>query len=196
MRKESKPYLIILDKDFEVATHMLTEKDLSRQINNSHNLLLRVYFKQYGLTNKNIWKQVVETKNDVLDKAFPNWPFKKYPLTPPKCKIPEFKFTKLCLNNFKYVLEYGVALCNEYQSRYNKKHVKRDMFVWIEDNIPNLPYSSGYVPQYPILSIPIRFRKIDYTTSARLLYKSIVEEPMKEYSKVDVPDFFNLKDIF
>jgi hypothetical protein len=194
MRKESRPYLIILDKNFEIAVHMLTEKDLSRQINNAHNLLLRVYFKQYGLVNKNVWKHIVDTNNDILDKAFPNWPLKKFPLTPPKCKIQEFKFTKLCRNNFSYVLEYALALCNEYQHRYNKKHVKYIIFDWINNNFPNLPYANGHVCQYPILSIPIRFRKIDYTTSARLLYKAIVEDPMEEYLKVDIPDFFNLKD--
>ena len=193
MRFESKPFLIILDEDLETATGLLTEKDLSRQIVNAHKLLLRVYFKQYGLTNANVWKHVVNTKNSILDKAFPGWPNSKYPTLPPKCKVLEFKFTKLCLNNFKYILQYAVYLCNEYERRYNKKHIKFDTFIWIEDNLPPLPYSATYKSIYPILSIPIRFRQKDYVTSARNLYKAIIENPMEEYTKVDVPDFFNLK---
>jgi len=196
MRFETKPFLIILDEDLETAAHMLTEKDLGRQIVNAHKLLLRVYFKQYGLTNANVWKQVVNTKNSVLDKAFPGWPNSRYPALPPKCKILEFKFTKLCLNNFNYVLQYAVLLCNEYEKRYHKKHVKLETFQWIGDNLPPLPYSSTYKAKYPILTIPIRFREKDYITSARNLYKAIIEKPMEEYNKVDVPDFFNLKDIF
>ena len=194
MRFESKPYLIILDEDLEVAAHMLTEKDLSRQITNAYKLLLRVYFKKYGLTNANVWKHVVETHNDILDKAFPNWPCKKYPILPPKCKLIEFKFVKLCLNNFNYVLQYALYLCQEYNKRFSKKHVKYDTFIWINDNLPSLPYSNSYISKYPILSIPIRYRQKDYVTSARNLYKEIIVDPMQEYNKVDVPDFFNLKD--
>jgi hypothetical protein len=194
MRFESKPFLIILDEDLETAARMLTEKDLSRQIVNAYKLLIGVYFKQYGLTNVNVWKHVVNTKNSILDKAFPGWPSSKYPALPPKYKKLEFKFTKLCLNNFKYVLLYAVLLCNEYERRYNKKHVKYDYFIWIEDNLPHLPYSATYTPKYPVLTIPIRFRQKDYVTSARNLYKAIIEKPMEEYNKVDVPDFFNLKD--
>lgn len=196
MRFESRPYLIILDEDLENAAHMLSEKDLSRQITNCFKLLMRVYFKKYGLTNVNIWKHVVETKNDILDKAFPNWPLKKYLVQPPKCKMVEFKFVKLCLNNFKYVLEYAILLCNEYKNRYNKTHPKYVIFMWISDNLPSLVYSTTYKPVYPILSIPIRFRKINYVTSARNLYKELIQNPMEEYTKADVPDFFNLKDTF
>lgn len=194
MRFETKPFLIILDEDLETAVTLVTEKDLGRQIVNAHKLLLRVYFKQYCLTNVNVWKQVVKTRHSILDKAFPGWPNIKYPPLPPKCKIIEFKFTKLCLNNFKYVLQYAILLCNEYQRRYNKKHVKLDTFSWIEDNLPLLPYSETYKSKYPILSIPIRFREKDYVTSARNLYKAVIENPIEEYNKVDVPDFFKLKD--
>lgn len=194
MKKEGKPNLIILDKDFEVAVHMLTEKDLSRQITNAHNLLLKVYFKHYGLTNKNVWKSVIETHNDILDRAFPNWPISKYPIQPPKVKVNEFKFVKLCLNNFNYILKYAFTLCNEYQKRYNKKHIKYQIFYWISNNLPKLSFSNTYIPEYPILTIPIRFRKKDYTTTARRYYISIVEDPMEEYKKVDIPDFFNIKD--
>ena len=195
MKREAKPQLIILDQDLELAVQMLTEKDLSRQITNSYNLLLRVYFKQYGLTNSNVWKHVVESKHDILYKALPNWPMTKYPKTPPKCRQIEFKFVKLCLNNYKFVLDYGLLLCNEFHRRYKKRHVKLPVFTWISDNLPNLSIAENYTPQYPILSIPVRFRKIDYVTSARLLYKTIVENPMDEYLKVDVPDFFKLKDL-
>lgn len=195
MKRETRPHLIILDNDLENAVKMLTEKDLSRQITNAHNLLLCVYFKQYGLTNVKVWEHIVETKNDILDKAFPNWPQITYPKRAPKCKKIEFKFTKLCLNNFKFVLQYGLHLCDEYQRRYNKQHVKNKIFIWISEHLPKLVYSDGYKSTYPILSIPIRFRKIDYITSARLLYKTIVEDPMQEYIKTDVPDFFALTDI-
>jgi hypothetical protein len=193
MKHESRPFLIILDKDFEVASKMLTEKDLSRQIVNSYKLLLRVYFKRYGLTNLNVWKHILETHDEILDKAFPNWPTKKYPVQPPKCKIVEFRYIKLCLNNFNYVLQYALSLCTEYTRRFHKKHVKHDVFIWISNNLPPLQYSPTYVTEYPILSIPIKYRKTDYITSAQILYKSMIENPLEEYNKVDVPDFFNIK---
>lgn len=195
MKREGKPSLIILDKDFEKAARMLTEKDLSRQIINAHNLLLRVYFKRYGLCNANIWKNVLDTNNDILYKAFPNWPVKFYPVKPPKSRVQEFKFVKLCLNNFKYVLDYAFALCDEYEYRFKKPHTKIKIFDWIQNNLLEMPYAENYSISYPILTIPIRFRKTNYFISAQNLYKSIVENPLDEYNKVDVPDFFNLKDI-
>lgn len=192
MRKPSRPYLIILDNDLELAAHMLTEKDLRRQINMAYNLLIYIYFKRSGLSNNNVWKYVVEHNFDLVQKMLPDWPILKYPILPPKCKKIEYKFIKLCLNHFNYVLQYAQCMCNEFEKRYNKKHIKSILFTWINNHLPDLPEVDNYTVRYPIRSIPIFFRKETYVLSAINLYKSMIEDPMKEYNKVDVPDFFNL----
>lgn len=190
----NKPNLIILDSDLSTAVKYLSDTDLRRQINSAYHLLIFVYFERYGLKKKKVYQYLVKENHEIIKRAFPNWPLSNYLEAPPKVKIKEYKFIKCCSNHFNYILEYADLMCDEFNYRFGKYHPKRKLLDWIESNKIELPSvnNSNYSVQYPICSIPAKFRKVDYVTSARNLYRKLIEDPISEYNKVSVPDWFEL----
>lgn len=190
----NKPNLIILDSDLSIAVTYLSDVDIRRQINSAYHLLIMVYFERHGLKKKKIYQYLVKEGRPIIKQAFPCWPLTNYLEAPPKVKNKEYKFIKCCGNHFEYVLEYANLMCEEFHRRFGKHHPKQRLLEWIESNKLDLPsvHQDKYVVQYPITSIPIKFRRVDYITSARYLYTKLIEDPISEYNKVSVPDWFDL----
>lgn len=43
------------------------------------------------------------------------------------------------VNNFLWLIELGIALCDEYQFRYHKEHYSLKGILWCKNNVPELP---------------------------------------------------------
>lgn len=195
MRPERNPHLIILDYDLENAVKLLPEKEIIRQLNASYILLLCIFLKFKGIANKNIYKMMVAKNHELLQTIYRDFPHSSIPKAIPNYKPKEFKWMKMCGNHYDLVADYALSLLEEYSNRFNKNHAKNKDIKWFIENKPKLPYVSNpnYKFFYPVNTLPRLFRKSsDYVACSRLFFKEYVTNPLEEYKKVSVPDFFDL----
>lgn len=48
-------------------------------------------------------------------------------------------WTNASINNYKWLIEHGKAICKEYEFRFNKEHKSKDIFYAFEEPIKDLP---------------------------------------------------------
>jgi len=84
--------------------------------------------------NKHIVKMPLETAQ-MLCAAYPDGiaPYKKTHYNHP-CTV----WARTCIENFNWLVEHGIALCQEYTYRYGRRHKCQDVIEWCRDNPPNL----------------------------------------------------------
>ena len=84
--------------------------------------------------DKHCVKMPLETAQ-MLCSAYPDGiaPYKKTHYNHP-CTV----WTRVCIENFNWLIEHGIALCEEYTYRYNRRHKCQDVIEWCRDNPPNL----------------------------------------------------------
>lgn len=85
--------------------------------------------------NKHVVKMPLETAQ-MLCAAYPDGvaPYKKTHYNHP-CTI----WARECIENFDWLIQHGIALCEEYTFRYNRRHKCQDIIEWCRDNPPELP---------------------------------------------------------
>lgn len=87
--------------------------------------------------DKHVLKMLVET-GQLLSSA--HWmtgseaPYKKTHVNHP-CAI----WTRESIDNYNWLCEMGMFLCEEYTSRYHKTHKTSSVIWWLRENKPNLP---------------------------------------------------------
>ena len=88
--------------------------------------------------NKHCVKMPLETAQ-MLCAAYPDGvaPYKKTHYNHP-CTV----WARTCIENFNWLVEHGIALCQEYTHRYGRRHKCQDVIEWCRDNPPAL-YSLG-----------------------------------------------------
>ena len=62
-------------------------------------------------------------------------PYKKISNMGHGCRV----WSEKSLQNFYWLCDLGLALCDEYQNRYGKRHYCKNVIQWCEDNIRELP---------------------------------------------------------
>lgn len=72
------------------------------------------------------------------------------------------------LENFQWLVEHGIALCIEYNYRYEKSHFCLDFIKWCSENPPNI--EGGWTN--PFLAMPEEHKSEDYVNSYRSYYKT------------------------
>ena len=84
--------------------------------------------------DKHIVKMPLETAQ-MLCAAYPDGiaPYKKTHYNHP-CTV----WARTCIENFNWLVEHGIALCEEYTHRYGRRHKCQDVIEWCRDNPPNL----------------------------------------------------------
>ena len=85
--------------------------------------------------NKHVIKMILETAQ-LLSAAHPSdvAPYKHTHVNHP-CS----KWTRASLDNYRWLVEHGIALCSEYTNRYNKSHKTETVMKWLRANEPDLP---------------------------------------------------------
>lgn len=88
--------------------------------------------------DKHVVKMPLETAQ-ILCSAFPNGkaPYKRTHFNHP-CSIWARKSKK----NFEWLIEHGLALCEEYTFRYGKDHKSRKVILWCSKNKKKLKFAS------------------------------------------------------
>ena len=84
--------------------------------------------------NKHVVKMPLETAQ-MLCAAYPDGvaPYKKT-----HYNHPSTVWARTCIENFNWLVEHGIALCQEYTHRYDRRHKCQDVIEWCRDNPPNL----------------------------------------------------------
>ena len=69
---------------------------------------------------------------------------------------PSAIWTRHSLSNYNYVVDLGLALCDELEFRYGTANQKcRETLIWLRDNKPNIP-DIGFT--YPLLAMDEKFK--------------------------------------
>lgn len=71
------------------------------------------------------------------------------------------------INNYKWLCELGIELCNEYTYRYGKTHKCQQYIIDLEKKPPELPMVNMTMP--PIVT-PDIYKKYDIITAYRYYY--------------------------
>lgn len=87
--------------------------------------------------DKHVVKLILESAQ-MLCSVFPagQAPYKRTHYSHP-CSI----WARTSKQNYEWLINYGLALCNEYTYRYNKTHKSMAVIQWCRDNMPMLPDS-------------------------------------------------------
>lgn len=65
-------------------------------------------------------------------------------------------WTRTSTSNYEWLAAHGLALCEEYTKRYNKRHKSEDVLLWCAQNIPN------NVPNGPLTPFAIAIKDKSY----------------------------------
>lgn len=85
---------------------------------------------------------------------------KNHPLT---------KWASECVENYNYIINYGVNLCYEYTYRYGKTHKTENILYWLQQNQPqNIPSLGNITKHY--LAMPPEYRCDDSVNAYRHYY--------------------------
>lgn len=55
------------------------------------------------------------------------------------CNHPCSKWVRASLSNYKWLVQLGLALCQEYTFRYRRVHKTERHLRWLEENLPDIP---------------------------------------------------------
>jgi hypothetical protein len=78
------------------------------------------------------------------------------PWRPTHRNHPSAIWTRETIQNYSYVVLLGLALCDEFEHRFGKKHqVTREVLDWLSNNLPNLP-DKKFTP--PLLAMDDKFK--------------------------------------
>lgn len=71
------------------------------------------------------------------------------------------------VDNYKWLCDLGVSLCDEYTLRYGKVHKTQAIIEWLVDNVPNIPD----VPMTPFAqAMPDEYKSKDAVQAYRNYY--------------------------
>lgn len=154
--------IFVLDKDPKIAAHYHCNKHVVKMIVETCQLLTTAYYVSYKLTDKN---ELSDPKEVAKFKDYFEFPFEPYKVT--HLHHPCTKWVCKRINNFDWLCKLGLALCNEYEIRYNKVHACKSMITWMKDNTPELP--CGYRTKFA-LAVPNEFKTMDPIEAYRSYY--------------------------
>jgi hypothetical protein len=94
--------------------------------------------------------------------------------------------------NYEYLCEIGLALCEEYTHRYGKIHKSEAIIEWCANNVPMLPRDVGSTK--PAMAMPDEY-KVGYSVvkSYRNYYNG-AKADFAKWTKRETPEWFNKKE--
>lgn len=116
------------------------------------------------LCDKHVVKMIVETAQ-MLCSAHPAG---AAPYRRTHAKHPCTLWTAASMQNYMWLIDHGIALCEEYTKRYGKRHKSQDVIEWCRDNAPPL-LSLGLTPFAQ--AMPDQYRDPDPVTAYRNYYQ-------------------------
>lgn len=100
---------------------------------------------------------------------------------------PLTQWAKSSVKAYRYVVNYGLALCKEYTYRYGKVHKSQAVLLWLKKHEPDLP------------NTPVRFRIVvkpdciipDSAVESYRQYMRVHKRAIATWTKRPVPDWYS-----
>ena len=80
---------------------------------------------------------------------------------------PSTKWTRESIHHYRWLVQHGLEICNEFIKRYGKRHKTQDVLEWCRDNEPNIP-DAGFTP--PPQCMPDEFKQEDTIKAYKRFY--------------------------
>lgn len=136
--------IFVLDKNPQVAAKMHNDKHVVKMILETAQLLCGVHH----MSNPT---STLEVPYKLSHKNHP-------------CSI----WVRECIENYIWLCDLGLSLCEEYTYRYGKRHKSQDVIEWCMTNIPNLKENGDVTPF--ALAMPNECKVNTAVDSYRLYY--------------------------
>jgi hypothetical protein len=92
-----------------------------------------------------------------------------------------------CVENYIWLCDLALELCDEYSYRYGKVHKSKKIIEWCLMNIPNLRENGDITPF--ALAMPEQYKKTDAVAAYRLYYIN-EKSHLAEWKNREVPYWF------
>ncbi|ADL12737.1 pyrimidine dimer DNA glycosylase/endonuclease V [Acetohalobium arabaticum] len=98
------------------------------------------------------------------------------------------KWVRNSIENYRWLVRLGLALCKEYTYRYNRTHKTEEKLKWLRDNEPNLPdkEKTDFV-----LVMPDKYKCEDPVEAYRTYYRQ-EKEDIAAWKNRPIPDWFKI----
>ena len=136
--------IFVLDENPQVAAQMHNDKHVVKMILETAQLLCGVH-------------------HMIDPTSTPQVPYKLSHKNHP-CSI----WARDCIENYTWLCDLGIALCDEYRHRYGKRHKSLDVIEWALFHRPNLPTNGDITPF--ALAMPDECKVNTVVESYRLYY--------------------------
>jgi hypothetical protein len=93
-----------------------------------------------------------------------------------------------CMENYVWLCDLGIELCEEYTYRYGKRHKSQDIIEWCMINLPNIEEKGELTPFR--LAMPDECKVGDPVESYRKYY-NVFKKDFAKWKNRDVPKWFN-----
>ncbi len=159
--------IFVLDENPQVAAKMHNDKHVVKMILESAQLLCGVHHMTDPLTDPLTTEQV---------------PYKLSHKNHP-CSI----WARQCIENYIWLCDLGLSLCEEYTYRYGKRHKSQDVIEWCLINKPNLR-ENGDITSFA-LAMPDECKTKTAVESYRLYYLTHKRD-MSTWKSRNKPEWF------
>lgn len=125
--------------------------------------------------DKHVVKMCLETAQ-ILCTVFPPEaaPYRRSHYNHPCCK-----WARSSVSNYRWLINHGLALCEEYTKRYNKIHKSREIIEWCRDNYEVEMFYDCHEPTPFAQAMPEEY----YNESAVVAYRSYYIGEKKSIAK-------------
>lgn len=96
-------------------------------------------------------------------------------------------WTRECIENYVWLCDLGIKLCEEYTYRYNKTHKSQQIIEWCMINLPNLEENGNITPF--ALAMPDEFKVKCPVESYRNYYKG-AKSSLASWKRRNKPEWF------
>lgn len=196
MKFKAPPRVWILDFVPEVNAKYQSDKYLSLGIKNLYLILLSTYVVSAGLKKPKFIQYYFDDKNPIrfdesFEKYYEGWP------VPDKFKaktlIPDNDYVKWAVKtkeHYDFLVCHLEAFFEEYYLRWDKEHPLNEYIFYFKELPPKkLPNIRIRKINLPYRNIPFYYRTADIVTGLRKWYSKRIHDPIKEYSRTNIPDF-------
>ena len=87
---------------------------------------------------------------------------------------PSTKWVRESIQHYRWTINHGLEICNEFEKRYGKVHATKAVLQWLEQNEPNLPDNGFIAPPQCMDDI---YKSENTVDSYRIFY---IEEKIKK----------------
>lgn len=139
--------------------------------------------------NSHVVKMILETAQ-LLSSAHPH---NTAPYKHTHVNHPCAKWTRASIDNYRWLVLHGQALCDEYTIRYGKIHKTQQVILWLKNNEPDLP-KIGLTP-FAIAIKDEKYKNADPVESYKAYYIGEKKRFARWYPRANAPAWWPYKEI-